>query len=215
MKYIVWDQRKNGETFTEEFDDLEDAVDTAVADWRNKSKNEKNDVQDFYLLESENPDPDADNHFDGNDLITFAENGLQRDYFWMAETPYKKDSDDVYRYDRYADPTDPDIWVARDAEHAEMQMAEFARQNGAKISTEPDDGKMCAFDPEFENPATVILAVRLDEYDLFKVALAYSAENEGYGNRPEILCDMPEISWQDVEDKDIYEIMERWEREHD
>lgn len=213
MKYIVWEQRKSGETFTEEFDDLEDAVNAAVADWRNMSKNEKNDVLDFYLLESENPDPDACNHFDGNDLIAFAENGLQRDYFWMAETPYKKDSDGVYRYNRYADPTDPGIWVARDAEHAEKQMAEFARQNGAKITTEPDDWKMCAFDPEFEKPATVILAVRLDAYDLFKVARAYSAEYEGCGNRPEILCDMPEISWCNVEKEDIYEIMERWERE--
>ena len=65
MKYIIIDE-KNGETFTEEYSTAADAVRRAAYEWDCLSDHDKQLRTAFYVLESVNPDEDADNHLDGN-----------------------------------------------------------------------------------------------------------------------------------------------------
>ena len=63
MTYIImgW---KDGDLFSKEFDNKEEAIKAAEADWNYLTAAEKKD-RDFYVLESANPDEDAEDHFDG------------------------------------------------------------------------------------------------------------------------------------------------------
>lgn len=65
MKYIVIDQTKT-DWFTTEFDNKEDAIKEADYQFSKLTKNDLKRREDFYVLESVNPDEDADNHFDGD-----------------------------------------------------------------------------------------------------------------------------------------------------
>lgn len=65
MKYIVIDQTKT-DWFTTEFDNKEDAIKEADYQFSKLTKNDLKRREDFYVLESVNPDEYADNHFDGN-----------------------------------------------------------------------------------------------------------------------------------------------------
>ena len=71
MRYIVFDERKNGELFTEEFEDRDEAIKTAEYDWDRRTEYDKKRTEAFYVLESVNPDEDADNHFNGNIVVAF------------------------------------------------------------------------------------------------------------------------------------------------
>ncbi len=67
MKYIICDARDNGNYFTEEYDNKEEAIKEADKEWdRYKTDEEKRHTVEFYVLESANPDENAENHFDGN-----------------------------------------------------------------------------------------------------------------------------------------------------
>lgn len=66
MKYIVMDQIMNGDLFTEEFDTVDEAIETGEAEWEHLSRVDKNRRISFFVLESANPDVDAENHLDGN-----------------------------------------------------------------------------------------------------------------------------------------------------
>ena len=65
MKYIVMDYR-DGELFTEEFDSEEEAIVAAEYDWEHLADKEKMHRESFFVLESINPDEEAENHLDGN-----------------------------------------------------------------------------------------------------------------------------------------------------
>lgn len=65
MKYIVMDYR-GGELFTEEFDSVEEAVQSADWAWCGLSEKDKARRTEFFVLESANPDVDAENHLDGD-----------------------------------------------------------------------------------------------------------------------------------------------------
>ena len=65
MKYIIMDSKK-GDLFTKEFDSEEDAVKEAKAEWDHLSKADKEARDYFFVLESVNPDEDAEDHYDGN-----------------------------------------------------------------------------------------------------------------------------------------------------
>ena len=65
MKYIVMDY-KSGELFTEEFDSEEEAIVAAEYDWEHLSEYDKAQRESFIVLESINPDEEAENHLDGN-----------------------------------------------------------------------------------------------------------------------------------------------------
>lgn len=66
MKYIVMDQIMNGDLFTEEFDTVDEALEYGEAEWEHLSKVDKNRRTSYILLESANPDEDAENHLDGD-----------------------------------------------------------------------------------------------------------------------------------------------------
>ena len=68
MKYILIDWVKDGDMFTEEFETAEEAVKTASYEWEHLSTHDKNKRSEFYVLESVNPDADAEDHFDGNEV---------------------------------------------------------------------------------------------------------------------------------------------------
>jgi len=65
MKYIVMDWCGIDVTDTE-FDTKEEAIDYAEAQWGLMSYSDQAKRDDFYVLESADPDPEADNHFDGD-----------------------------------------------------------------------------------------------------------------------------------------------------
>ena len=74
MKYIIWDERKDGQTFAEEYGSKEEAIRIADLYWnRYRTDGEKKKTLAFYVIESENPDEDADNHFDGNPVKVYKE----------------------------------------------------------------------------------------------------------------------------------------------
>ena len=67
MRYILFDKRDDGQIFTEEFENKEEAVRRADITWeRYITDNEKRHIVEFYVLESVNPDEDAEDHWDGN-----------------------------------------------------------------------------------------------------------------------------------------------------
>ena len=66
MKYIVMDQIMNGDLFTEEFDTVDEALEYGEAEWEHLSEVDKDRRESFILLESANPDEDAENHLDGD-----------------------------------------------------------------------------------------------------------------------------------------------------
>ena len=67
MKYIVIDEEKN-DNFVEEFDSKDEAIKAAANGWYRMTAYEKQRCRSYYVLESANPDPEADNHFDGNPI---------------------------------------------------------------------------------------------------------------------------------------------------
>ena len=71
MKYIVFDERKNGQVFTEEFESKDEAIESAEYEWLRRTEYDKKNTTGFYVLESANPDEDADDHFDGDVTISF------------------------------------------------------------------------------------------------------------------------------------------------
>ena len=65
MKYVLIDQTDT-DMYSREFDDMDEAIDAGDADFAMLTKHDLKRRSDFYLLESENPDEDAENHFDGD-----------------------------------------------------------------------------------------------------------------------------------------------------
>ena len=70
MKYIIFDERKDLQLFTEEFEDRDEAIKTAKSDWDRRTAYDKKNTKAYYVLESVNPDEDADDHYDGNPILT-------------------------------------------------------------------------------------------------------------------------------------------------
>lgn len=69
MKYVVMQERRKGDTdiFTEEFSSKEEAIKAAKNQWDYLTYREKKQNR-VYILESVNPDEEAENHFDGNTI---------------------------------------------------------------------------------------------------------------------------------------------------
>ena len=66
MKYILMDQIKNGDLFTKEFNNLDEAIKAGETDFNHLSEYDKNRREYFFVLETVNPDENAMNHYDGN-----------------------------------------------------------------------------------------------------------------------------------------------------
>ena len=64
-KYIIMDY-SNGDLFTTEFDELNEAIIEADYQWDCLTDKEKNNREEFFILRTVNPDEEAENHLDGD-----------------------------------------------------------------------------------------------------------------------------------------------------
>ena len=72
MKYVIIDERDNGEIFTEEYDSKEESIREADKEWnRYTTEEDKRHTTAFYVLESVDPDEDSARHLDGNDVKVY------------------------------------------------------------------------------------------------------------------------------------------------
>ena len=72
MKYILIDSVGTDE-FISEFDDKVAAIEEAKKEWSFLTDHDKGCRDRFYVLESANPDENADDHFDGNPVYTIKD----------------------------------------------------------------------------------------------------------------------------------------------
>lgn len=66
MKYVLVDQIKNGDCFMNEFEIKEEAIKCGGLAFQCMSKQDRERRSEFYVLESVNPDEEAENHLDGD-----------------------------------------------------------------------------------------------------------------------------------------------------
>lgn len=71
MKYIFVREFNNGDEYIKEFDSKEEAVKFGDQDWHHTTDSERRKCKYCYVLESDNPDEDDENHFDGNPVFTW------------------------------------------------------------------------------------------------------------------------------------------------
>jgi hypothetical protein len=64
MRYIIIDVSR-GDMFTKEYEDKAEALKQAEIDFSYLTKADIKERSDFYVLESANPDEEAENHYDG------------------------------------------------------------------------------------------------------------------------------------------------------
>lgn len=69
MKYVIVDI-KDGDMFNEEFEDRDEAIKRLDYLWDHLTPLEQKKREAFYLLESANPDIEAEDHYDG-DIIAY------------------------------------------------------------------------------------------------------------------------------------------------
>lgn len=72
MKYIYISGTEHDQDVTES-DNKEELIELAKRDWARMCADDKKRTFVHYVLESVNPDEDADNHFDGNILFDSLE----------------------------------------------------------------------------------------------------------------------------------------------
>ncbi len=72
MRYILIDHKRHDE-FTQEFDDLGEAIKAGQYDWDRMTNADKKLRSEYYVLESVNPDEDAPDHYDGNPVYDWME----------------------------------------------------------------------------------------------------------------------------------------------
>lgn len=78
MKYLVIYAK--GNEFVEEFDNKEDAFKNADYQWAHLTRNEKRNCDAFYVLESVNPDEEAEDHMDGDVLREYTLENEEKRY---------------------------------------------------------------------------------------------------------------------------------------
>ena len=67
MEYIIMDCTDT-DMFNESFETAEEAIEQAELDWEHRTAHDKNRRTEYYVLESANPDEEAEDHFEGNVL---------------------------------------------------------------------------------------------------------------------------------------------------
>ena len=73
-KYVLI-ERTGNEQVTTEYDDKFEALSDLRSEWLQMSRTDQDKVTDFYVLESVNPDENADNHLDGDFVERLKYNG--------------------------------------------------------------------------------------------------------------------------------------------
>lgn len=84
MKFVIVDQTAT-DMFNEEFETREEAINAATKEWNHMSAHDQKLREAYYVLESQNPDEDAEDHFDG-DIIWGAS-------IWYAVLKDEQDDD--------------------------------------------------------------------------------------------------------------------------
>lgn len=64
---------KNGSEWIDEYETLNAAIAAADHEWRHTNDADKSALEYAYILESVNPDPDAENHLDGDIVKVYKE----------------------------------------------------------------------------------------------------------------------------------------------
>lgn len=67
MKYVAMRYGKDGNVWTKEADDANEAIKAAQIEWDHLTEEEKKEkVVSLFVLESADSDEEAENHYDGN-----------------------------------------------------------------------------------------------------------------------------------------------------
>ena len=77
MNYIGIDCINSGELFVQEFGTKRETISVAKKAWESLSEYDKSIRDNFYVIESINPDEESVNHLDGNLVIAFKINGAE------------------------------------------------------------------------------------------------------------------------------------------
>ena len=70
MKYLIIESGKYDD-FVEEYATKEEAISVADRKFASMCDNDKKNTSRFVVRESENPDEEAPNHYDGNDIKVY------------------------------------------------------------------------------------------------------------------------------------------------
>lgn len=130
MKYIIVD-KTNGDEFTKEFDNKEKAIKEAKIEWSYLSAHDREKTEAFYVLESVNPNEDAENHFDGNIVVNFMP--TKQEFIEKFRYKVENDSDNVWITDSETDrQANIDIYLVM---HGEEEKEPF--EASAILETNP------------------------------------------------------------------------------
>ena len=77
MKYIGIDCINNGELYVQEFATKSEAINIAKKAWNALSESARSIRDNFYVIESIDPDEESEKHLDGNMVIAFKLNGAE------------------------------------------------------------------------------------------------------------------------------------------
>ena len=77
MKYLVVDELKRMDTFIDEYNNKEEAIQAAKRDFDMLVDTDKKERMNFFVLESVNPDEEAENHWDGDIICEFMRDGKE------------------------------------------------------------------------------------------------------------------------------------------
>lgn len=73
MKYVmIYTSFTNYDEYIEESDDYIELCNSMVKMYDSMCDHDKHNIQEMYIIESVNPDIEAENHFDGNILCMLA-----------------------------------------------------------------------------------------------------------------------------------------------
>lgn len=92
MKYILIDE-VNGDQYTSESNDFEALAKKAEREWSYLTDAEKENRSAFFIIESINPDEEAENHFDGNVLKDWKEKNKFKEMLNRHHLSIKQASD--------------------------------------------------------------------------------------------------------------------------
>ena len=104
MKYIFYYER-NHDAFPEEYNTKEEALERAAWKWSYLTTWEKKHTDAFYVLESVNPDEDAENHFDGDYVKIYKLYGREERPMKMYEIKVTETYEKTY----YVKATNEDV----------------------------------------------------------------------------------------------------------
>lgn len=66
MKEYILVENKDGDQFEKYFQTKEEGIEGGERAFSYLTKCDKKHIQDFYLMKTVNPDPESENHFDGD-----------------------------------------------------------------------------------------------------------------------------------------------------